>query len=537
MGAASDKRVFVRDATGLVRQISSIDALGMALANIGLLFVFNTIVFGPGFWPTANPITTFLFGLLLVLPSVGVYTLMSIAMPRTGGDYVWVSRITHPSLGFMINVGLTAVVLSFIGIGTPTASEWAMAEMFYDLGKIYGNQSYLNIANMLQISSVTFVIACVLCVVAAVVVIASTKWATAIVRYWMYASLIVAIVFAVTVLSAGTSTFISNFNALSGGNYDAVVKAGEQLGSYPGVPPAFSSATLYASAASSALGYLGFNASAYVGGEVRRVNRSQFVAQFGGVLIFAAFSALITAVEYFGEGPAFANAMAILWAQGSSSLPYLTTPLASGMSMFWTQNPILIIMFNLSYVGVIEVFNIVVFLTFSRNLFAWSFDRVMPSKFAEVNERTHTPVNAIIIMLLVSFLYVYMTIYQYGVMASYYSYGSAGEIIGIALVAIAALAFPFVRKDLFDSADPIVRRRLLGVPLITILGLLTVIVSGIVVYAILLPTIGGIQFGTILIQGIIPTYILGIVIFGVAWAVRRHQRIDLSLLHKELPPE
>ena len=529
--------VFVRDATGLVRQISTLDALGMALADIGLLFVFNATVFGPAFWPAANPIFTGLLGLFVMLPSVGVYTLMSIAMPRTGGDYVWVSRITRPSIGFTINVGLTAVVLSFIGIGTPTASQWAIAEMFYDLGKVYGLQSYINIALWLQGAGVTFIIASVLCIVAAALVIASTKLATAIIRYWMYASFVVAIIFTITVLSAGTNTFISNFNALSGGNYNAVVTAGEQLGAYPGTPPALSSSTLYAAAASSALAYLGFNAPAYVGGEVRHVRKSQFIAQFGSVLIFALFAAWVTAVEYYGEGPAFANAVAILWAQGSSSLPYLTTPLASGLSMFWTQNPALIVLFNLSYVGVIEVFNIVVFLTFSRNLFAWSFDRIMPSAFADVNEKTHTPVKAIVIMLIVSFVYVYMTIFQYGIMASYYSYGSAGEVIGVALVSLAAMVYPFVRKDLFASADPIVKSRIFGVPLITILGALTVLMSSIIVYAILLPTIGGVQFTTILVEGIIPTYIAGIVLFVIAWGARRRQGIDLGLIQRELPPE
>ena len=33
-----------------------------------------------------------------------------------------------------------------------------------------------------------------------------------------------------------------------------------------------------------------------------------------------------------------------------------------------------------------------------RSFFAWSFDRLMPEKLADVNERTHSPVNAIIIV-------------------------------------------------------------------------------------------------------------------------------------------
>jgi APA family basic amino acid/polyamine antiporter len=36
----------------------------------------------------------------------------------------------------------------------------------------------------------------------------------------------------------------------------------------------------------------------------------------------------------------------------------------------------------------------------TRNLFAWSFDRLAPAGVAEVNERLHTPVTATIIVAL-----------------------------------------------------------------------------------------------------------------------------------------
>lgn len=530
-------KVFAREATGLVRQLSAFDALGMSLSAMGLLFAFNVIVFSPAFYPDANPIAIALFGLLLSLPSVGVYTLMSIAMPRTGGDYVWVSRITHPSAGFSINLALTLIPLAFVGIGTPTAVQWATAEMFYDLGKIYNNQNYISIATYLQGSDPTFWIAIVLIFVAAAIVMANVKLATAIVRYFSILAFIIAVVFVATVLAAGNSTFIANFNALSGANYNDVITAGQTAGAYNGAPSMFSFSSLYAGAATGALAYLGFYYPVYFAGEVKQVRRTQIIAQVGGIIIFAIFTSIIVAVEYFGEGPSFANAMAALWASGSSSFPYISIPLASGMSMFWTQNPFLVVLFNLSYAGTIEIFNIVVFFTLARNLFAWSFDRITPTAFASLNDRTHTPVNATIPMVLVSIVYTYVAVYQYGILASYFSYGTAGLVIGIALVALAAMVYPFRRRDIFETTDPISKKKIMGVPLITIFGALTIISSVIIVYAIILPVIGGIEFVTILTQGIIPTFVIGIVLYAIAWAVRKRQGLDLGLIQREIPPE
>ena len=148
---AKSPATFVREATGLTKQISGIEALGMALSGMGLLYVFNASVFTPAFYPDANPLVGPLIGLLLILPVAGMYALFSIAMPRTGGDYVWTSRVLNSGTGFVINFSLTLLALSVIGVGSSVALPVVLrARCSTTLGVLQNNQSYLNLATTLS---------------------------------------------------------------------------------------------------------------------------------------------------------------------------------------------------------------------------------------------------------------------------------------------------------------------------------------------------------------------------------------------------
>lgn len=521
-----------------MKQISGMDALGMALTQMGLLYVFNVVAFTPGFYPEANPIIGPFIGLLLVLPIAGMYTLFSIAIPRSGGDYVWVGRVFHPSIGFIANWAFTILSISVVGAVAPWIGQWSIAQLYYDLGILNKNPNYISIANSLQTPSSAFWISAVFIIIAGLIVIASSRLAARTVKYWSILSIIIGGIFIATVLAAGSSTFAQNFNSLSGSNmtYDQIVSVGQQNGAYNGVPPLISSASLYAGALG-LLGYLGFNSSAYFAGETRRNHRTQILAQIGGTIIFAAFTTVMIAVEYLGEGPSFVNAMAGLWLSGSSTYPYLagTPPLSSGLAMFWTQNQVLIAIFTLSFGLTAEVMNVSIFFTLSRNLFAWSFDRVAPSVFANINPRTRTPVYAISIMTVVGLLYAYIAIFQYGLLATLFTYGTAGTFMVFLIVSVAAIAYPYTRKDIFESAHPASKKKIAGIPLISLLGALSFLVSLVVIYAILLPAIGNV--GSVLLTGIVPTFAVGAIIYAIVWAVRRNQGIDLNLLQKQIPPE
>ncbi len=542
MSANTSNPIFVRQATGLVRQISGLEALGMSINQMGILYVFNVIAFTPAFYPSANPLLAPFIGLLLVLPVIGIYVLFSIGIPRTGGDYVWVSRVFNPGIGFSTNFAFTLIVLSVVGSVAPWIGQWSIAPMFYDLGQLYNNANYVNIANSLLTSNSAFISSAIFIIIAGLIVIASSRLTAIIVKYWTFIAIIIGVIFVAVVLSAGVNTFTNNFNAYSGSNmsYNAVISTGQATYStvYNGVPPAFSSATLYA-AALGLLAYLGFNASAYIAGEVKQNRKSQVTAQLVGSLIFAVVTTILIAVEYFGEGPKFVNSMAAMWYNGFGNYPYLggVPPLASALSLYWTRNAALVSIFNLGFGLTAEMMNISILFMLSRNLFAWSFDRVAPAAFADINPRTRTPIYAVLAMTAVAVIYNAIFVFDTGILSGLFSYGTAGEFTVFLIVSLAAIAYPYRKKDVFDSSESIARKKIGGVPLISILGGISFVVSLITIYAILLPEIGGSSFFSNFFYGIPFTFIIGAVIYFIAWGARKSQGIDLSLLQREIPPE
>ena len=65
---------------------------------------------------------------------------------------------------------------------------------------------------------------------------------------------------------------------------------------------------------------------------------------------------------------------------------------------------------------------------------------------------------------------------------SFITYTVTIWMVGWILLGIAAMVFPYVRKDIFEKSPQLVQSRVLGVPWITILGILT-IVAAVTVYA------------------------------------------------------
>src|ERR671935_3256490 len=108
-------QLFTRNATGLVRELSAFDAFNLVFSAVLIpVGITQVMGFAPQFWPHANMFVSFLVATPLVACFGLVYLYFTALMPRSGGDYVWVSRTLSPFLGFVVNFALTFVFLTWV---------------------------------------------------------------------------------------------------------------------------------------------------------------------------------------------------------------------------------------------------------------------------------------------------------------------------------------------------------------------------------------------------------------------------------------
>ena len=100
--ATDAPQVFARKATGLRREASARDVFiyNTNNQNIGIGVAFMVLLIPP-LYTGASMVTATILAGLLALPMACVYAYFAAAMPRSGGDYVYISRTLHPYLGFL----------------------------------------------------------------------------------------------------------------------------------------------------------------------------------------------------------------------------------------------------------------------------------------------------------------------------------------------------------------------------------------------------------------------------------------------------
>src|SRR5262245_6138560 len=108
-----------------------------------------------------------------------------------------------------------------------------------------------------------------------------------------------------------------------------------------------------------------------------------------------------------------------------------------------------------------------------RSFFAWSFDRLMPEKLADVNERTHSPVFAIIVVNVIIAALTIWSVYS-NVFQLVLGLIVLAGCLGVVIVAAAAIALPIRRPDLYRSSPANVK--FLGIPVLWIVAPLSIAV-------------------------------------------------------------
>ncbi len=529
---AKTQNIFIRDATGLVRQLSASDVIMFNLLNMGLGWPLLYSFFGASTYPGVNLPLAVLVGLVPNFFIALLYYYMTVAMPRSGGDYVWVSRLVHPAVGFMESFAIFVFYLGFIGPVSGFAMTFGLGTMFLNLGVITGNPAYAAMATAVSSQNSILVGSLLILVVligAAVFGLKSAfrlQWATFVLMVLGVA------VFLIAIATSSPATFVNNFNQMSGANYQNMLAAADKAGFITG----FTISGTIIGSFWMFVNYLGYFTSVYVGGEVKNSSKSQFIGIIGGTLLFAALALVMYGAPYLVMGGQFFSAVSQLSLAGNAAYTLPSAPVYSFLVIFASPNWFVAVLVPLAIIATVVGSLETIVIMAVRIVFAWSFDGVTPAKLAQVDGSRASPNYALALVSVVGLIYVLLSIFAANVL-TFNAYATSGLYLAFAIAGIAGILFPYKHKDLFKSAPAAVQRKLAGIPVVAILGAITLLTGIFVAYIAASPIFTGAPVNPVYLGGLVGVFVVGLLIYYVSSAYQKSKGIDISLRFKAIPPE
>lgn len=531
--------VFSRKASGLTRVVSPWTALAYSFVAPNITQASFYLLWSVTLFAGANMPYAILF-MLSLLPFAAIYVYFSASMPRSGGEYIYISRVLTPFLGFLASWTLTIVGLNWQGNNTNYVINWGFGHTFMQFGLVYKNQALFNLGTEMaktQGSWLVWIMGTISLILSFYVIYRGIKlfmkfvWAAMILTWVMLA------VYAIIMLSVNPTIIAAGMKAMQNIDYQAVLNQAASLGWQRGFYSL--TATVMAGLTYMNLTCLGSTYSANIAGEIKRVDKAQPLAQYGSIILFIVYYEIFTLVTYHGVGVDLLQAISKLNSQGADVPIFKAFPQIPYLLVYATQNPILLLIGGpfawglINWVGAMG-------LAFApvRNLFAYSFDGMLPPKLNEVNRRG-SPVYAVLLGFIISW-------FQFTVncitplLSAYQTYTITIWFFGWIFLSIAAIIFPLRRKDIWEKAPEVTRQKWFGVPGIQVAGVLGLIISVAAVYFTLVPSIAGSSVYAQL-PALLTSFgfymILPIILYYVAIYMNKRRGVPIERRFREVPPD
>ena len=521
----------MRDATGIVRSISPVQAFitTVAVTNIGF-GVATTYLPMLAVFPGTNVPLVFVLVLPFLLVTSALYSLLSLSMPRSGGDYVWTGRILHPSVGSALaftNVIFNAV---FMGFFANTFVTYGLFSVFDTIGALTDNTALINWSASVftNLTWVTLIGAVLIVYMALTMISGTTNYLKHQLVYWT-----IGMVGTVTAMAYLSSTnpagFASTFDRLLGHytTYQTVI-TNAQVSYTPGTVALGALALAW-------LANNGYQYSGYFSGEVKQVKRSMFLSTMGNNLVATTIYALFALALVDAVGEQWLNAVAHLSTVSASAWGIPVPPNPYFFASLLTGNVVIATVINLGLIAWAIIIIPSNWMATTRIMLAMGFDRILPSRFADVSDRFHTPVKAIVFVAFITFLGLLATNY-YGAVSANLNYTVVYTFI-LAVVSLAGAVFPFARRAIYQQSA-IAPYRLAGIPAVTLAGLVSCGFFAFLSYtAGVNSSIGGPNGFYSLVLALVALVGSGAIYFASRAYHLSRSHIDIAMNFREIPPE
>jgi basic amino acid/polyamine antiporter, APA family len=524
-------RLFVRKTSGLIRTIGVGGALVfgvhcISLSSSGILTFYSV----PGLWPGANILAV--LGLSAVLCAMHAYTFSQIgaAAPRAGADYTLASRTLSPWVAFPASFALVL----FSGLVAGSLIAWiptvALPALLRASGVLYNATWATNLADFAASQAGILVFGTAGVLITLVSLFYPTR---AVVRMMGIGFVLGLAAWAVILLAFGAGSqdsFQSGWNQyVPALPYDQVIPTAQSQGM------TFDRSFGNTAIAGLIMGFwifYGYYIPTFFAGEVKEAPRTLLWGAWGSLAVTLAIfgGAILLFTRYVPQD--WMAAQGYLFINGADGANPFVTFYASVLQ----PNVIFFLIMAVGFIYTLINLAQTYFFYASRIMFAWAFDRVVPEWIAEVHPETGSPRNAVLVIAVLAEIGVIASAFYSAlfVQLNFVFYAAITMIVPI----VAAIVYPYRRRQLWEAGAGHVKSMIFGVPSMTVVGIGTLAFIGLLVASpFIWPAVGfGDQQGAALLV-FAAIVVVGLIIFAVARSYRRSQEgIDIMATFAEIPP-
>ena len=516
-------REFTRASSGLVRELTIRDTAVYGIISAGVTYGFILLFPIPqAVSPGINVPITCALAFLVAVPVYFVYAAFGSAMPRAGGDYVYESRTIGPFLGFVFP--MAAQVIGFLPLIVSAglfAAQSGFAPILDAIG-LHGVASDIETTKTGGFISVIVL----LCLVSLINVLGLRVYRR--VQRFIFLPMIILSVLTIYILllvNLGTN-FAPHFNSYSA---PITVHDVQQQAAAAGYHPtgySFRDTIIWVAPL---LAVIPFAMFAAMGLPAKCAAPTILDVCFGHSPCRGPLSRSRSwrSPTYFCSTLPAATSWSSLPSRLAPGRSHTYVPSVQAFLGMLSSSPAVTILIALGFIAGGLGFMNTFFVNVPRIMMAMGLERSIPTLFARVSPRFHTPATGVVLYAAASAAVAAVYVYKpsYGVTLLV-----ASSILSAVIIAVTCLASVFFpsRAPLIYKGAPVSRFRIGRVPLITVVGGLGFILVGIGVYLALTEKALGLTApGARITMGV--EFLVVIAIYFINRGVQRSRGFDPSL--------
>jgi amino acid transporter len=535
--AAAGQGLFTRQSSGLVRELGIPAATGIALASVAVVNTFINFNAGLVSFNQADMILPLLLGAGIWLVAMFAYKYLLEAIPRAGGEYVYLSRIISPALGAMAGISI-CIAFTYILAANANFTATYTPFMLTSLGAAFGSSAISDAASNVTSQGAVAAISVVMLLIVGAISLISIRRLAQVILVLVGIQLLAFLVLGWILITHSHQDFVTALASFSNhpNAYNEILAAAQK----DQIPLGVSIGASLTAVPFMVLNYNGVLYAYYVGGELKRPGRTYLYASVISIALLVVVWLGVWLLMLNTVGLDFMQSQAKLGASDPTAYGAITSLQSSagglGYGLVLSGDPISKILIGIAVPSAELAVDLAFVAVVTRVMFALAFDRLLPISLAKISERNAIPTNAIIVAVVIGI--------AFAILAAFVNLANivANLALFVALIivagGVAATALPYRRPDLIMRPGQTELPRVAGVPVPALWGAATTVLAAIVVVLIIThPEVFG-SFTFSSVGALVVVLVAGPIIYLIARQMRlSRSSIDLRLAMRELPPE